>query len=100
MIAGIYRTTIIVLVPQGAATIKALIRFGIVKHAEQLLHARSQQIISAAIHDRKFVPAHKLFTTMSSDEFKMGKKIPLLVMRRGIKCDIQKLDSQLLNNIA
>ena len=54
----------------------------------------------AAIHDRKFVPAHKLFTTMSSDEFKMGKKIPLLVMRRGIKCDIQKLDSQLLNNIA
>ena len=49
MIAGIYRTTIIVLVPQGAATIKALIRFGIVKHAEQLLHARSQQIISAAI---------------------------------------------------
>ena len=34
------------------------------------------------------------------DEFKMGKKIPLLVMRRGIKCDIQKLDSQLLNNIA
>ena len=54
----------------------------------------------AAIHDRKFVPAHKLFTTMSSDEFKMGKKIPLLIMRRGIKCDIQKLDSQLLNNIA
>lgn len=41
-----------------------------------------------------------LFTTMSSDEFKMGKKIPLLIMRRGIKCDIQKLDSQLLNNIA
>lgn len=32
--------------------------------------------------------------------FKMGKKIPLLIMRRGIKCDIQKLDSQLLNNIA
>jgi hypothetical protein len=55
---------------------------------------------AADIHDRKFVPAHKLFTTMSSDEFKMGKKIPLLVMRRGIKCDIQKLDSQLLNNIA
>lgn len=47
--AVIYRTTIIVLVPQGVATIKALIRFGIVKHAEQLLHARSQQIISAPI---------------------------------------------------
>ena len=27
-----------------------------------------------AIHDRKFVPAHKLFATMSSDEFKNGQK--------------------------
>lgn len=49
LIAGIYRTLIIVLVPQGAATIKALIRFGIVKHAEQLFNARCQQIISAPI---------------------------------------------------
>ena len=48
----------------------------------------------------QIILAHKLFATMSSDEFKIGKKIPLLVMRRGIKCDIQKLDSQLLNNIA
>ena len=54
----------------------------------------------ATIHDSQLVPAHKFFATMSSDEFKMGKKIPLLIMRRGIKCDIQKLDSQLLNNIA
>lgn len=41
-----------------------------------------------------------LSATMSSDEFKIGKKIPLLVMRRGIKYDIQKLGSQLFNNIA
>lgn len=54
----------------------------------------------SAVHDSQFILAHKLFATMSSDEFKIGKKIPLLVMRRGIKCDIQKLDSQLLNNIA
>ena len=54
----------------------------------------------AAIHHRKLVRRHQIFATMSSDEFKIGKKIPLLVMRRGIKCDIQKLDSQLLNNIA
>ena len=48
----------------------------------------------------KQLEVSELFATMSSDEFKIGKKIPLLVMRRGIKCDIQKLDSQLLNNIA
>ena len=54
----------------------------------------------AVVQQPHLVRGHKLFTTMSSDEFKMGKKIPLLIMRRGIKCDIQKLDSQLLNNIA
>lgn len=35
-----------------------------------------------------FPELRKIFATMSSDEFKIGKKIPLLVMRRGIKCDI------------
>ena len=63
-------------------------------------NASQLQDAFAAVHDCQFIPAHKLFATMSSDEFKIGKKIPLLVMRRGIKCDIQKLDSQLLNNIA
>ena len=63
-------------------------------------HTTQLEDTLAAVHDGQFVLAHKLFTTMSSDEFKMGKKIPLLIMRRGIKCDIQKLDSQLLNNIA
>ena len=47
-----------------------------------------------------FVRREQFFATMSSDEFKIGKKIPLLVMRRGIKYDIQKLGSQLFNNIA
>ena len=51
----------------------------------------------ATIHDCNLVLTHKLFTTMSSDEFKMGN---LFIMRRDIKCDIQKPDSQLLNNIA
>ena len=32
----------------------------------------------AAIHDRKFVPAHKLFATMSSDELKKAIKEILL----------------------
>ena len=32
---------------------------------------------------RDLTLTHQLFTTMSSDEFKMGKKIPLLIMRRG-----------------
>ena len=63
-------------------------------------HTTQLQDALAAVHDGQLILAHKLFTTMSSDEFKMGKKIPLLIMRRGIKCDIQKLDSQLLNNIA
>ena len=54
----------------------------------------------AAVHDCQLILRHEFFATMSSDEFKIGKKIPPLVMRRGIKCDIQKLDSQLLNNIA
>ena len=63
-------------------------------------HTTQLQDALAAVHDGQLILAHKLFATMSSDEFKIGKKIPLLVMRRGIKCDIQKLDSQLLNNIA
>lgn len=61
--------------------------------------ANEQQRI-AVVQLSNLVRGQQLFTTMSSDEFKMGKKIPLLIMRRGIKCDIQKLDSQLLNNIA
>ena len=67
---------------------------------EERAHTSKLQDTFPAVHDRDFVLRHKLFATMSSDEFKIGKKIPLLVMRRGIKCDIQKLDSQLLNNIA
>ena len=63
-------------------------------------HTAQLEDALAAVHDGQLVLAHQLFATMSSDEFKIGKKIPLLVMRRGIKCDIQKLDSQLLNNIA
>ena len=31
----------------------------------------------AAVHHCQFVLGHQLFTTMSSDEFKMGKKIAL-----------------------
>ena len=67
---------------------------------EERPHTTQLENTLAAVHDGQFILAHKLFATMSSDEFKIGKKIPLLVMRRGIKCDIQKLDSQLLNNIA
>ena len=58
------------------------------------------QNAAAGGHNRQFIHAFKFFATMSSDEFKIGKKIPLLVMRRGIKYDIQKLGSQLFNNIA
>lgn len=68
--------------------------------AEKGPHALHLQDALAVVHDSQFILAHQFFATMSSDEFKIGKKIPLLVMRRGIKCDIQKLDSQLLNNIA
>ena len=32
----------------------------------------------AAVHDCQFITAHKLFATMSSDEFKKGKKITTL----------------------
>ena len=67
---------------------------------EERPHTTQLEDALSAVHDSQFILAHKLFATMSSDEFKIGKKIPLLVMRRGIKCDIQKLDSQLLNNIA
>ena len=63
-------------------------------------HTAQLEDAFVAAHRGKLVHGHELFATMSSDEFKIGKKIPLLVMRRGIKCDIQKLDSQLLNNIA
>ena len=54
----------------------------------------------APVQDGKLIHTGQVFATMSSDEFKIGKKIPLLVMRRGIKYDIQKLGSQLFNNIA
>ena len=67
---------------------------------EEGAHAAKLQDALAAAQHRKLVLAHQLFATMSSDEFKIGKKIPLLVMRRGIKYDIQKLGSQLFNNIA
>ena len=29
----------------------------------------------AAVHDGQLIPAHQLFATMSSDEFKKGQKI-------------------------
>ena len=32
----------------------------------------------AAVHDSQLILAHKLFATMSSDEFKIGKKMTLL----------------------
>ena len=63
-------------------------------------HTAQLEDTLAAVHDSQLILAHQLFATKSSGEFKMGKIIPLLIMRRGIKCDIQKLDSQLLNNIA
>ena len=56
--------------------------------------------VTRAVVRNRFIRRVRLFATMSSDEFKIGKKIPLLVMRRGIKYDIQKLGSQLFNNIA
>ena len=61
--------------------------------------ANEQQRV-AVVQLPHLVRGQQLFATMSSDEFKIGKKIPLLVMRRGIKYDIQKLGSQLFNNIA
>ena len=67
---------------------------------EERPHTAQLEDALAAVHNGQFILAHKLFATMSSDEFKIGKKIPLLVMRRGIKYDIQKLGSQLFNNIA
>ena len=67
---------------------------------EKRSHASKLQNTLGSVHDGDLILRHQFFATMSSDEFKIGKKIPLLVMRRGIKCDIQKLDSQLLNNIA
>ena len=67
---------------------------------EERPHTTQLEDALATVHDGQFILAHKLFATMSSDEFKIGKKIPLLVMRRGIKYDIQKLGSQLFNNIA
>lgn len=68
--------------------------------AQKWAHTTKLQDALAAIQNCQLIPAHKFFATMSSDEFKIGKKMPLLVMRRGIKYDIQKLGSQLFNNIA
>ena len=67
---------------------------------EKRSHASKLQNTLGSVHDGDLVLRHQFFATMSSDEFKIGKKIPLLVMRRGIKYDIQKLGSQLFNNIA
>ena len=67
---------------------------------EERAHTPQHEDTLASVHHCQFVLCHQLFATMSSDEFKIGKKIPLLVMRRGIKYDIQKLGSQLFNNIA
>jgi len=68
--------------------------------AQKRAHTTKLQDALAAIQNCQLIQAHKFFATMSSDEFKIGKKMPLLVMRRGIKYDIQKLGSQLFNNIA
>ena len=38
----------------------------------------------AAVHDSQFVPAHKLFDTMSSDEFKNGQKNNPPRLREGL----------------
>ena len=62
--------------------------------------AADEQQRIAVVQLSHLVRCQQLSATMSSDEFKIGKKIPLLVMRRGIKYDIQKLGSQLFNNIA
>ena len=62
--------------------------------------AADEQQRIAVVQLPHLVRGQQLLATMSSDEFKIGKKIPLLVMRRGIKYDIQKLGSQLFNNIA
>ncbi len=62
--------------------------------------AADEQQRIAVVQLSHLVWGQQLSATMSSDEFKIGKKIPLLVMRRGIKYDIQKLGSQLFNNIA
>ena len=67
---------------------------------EKRSHASKLQNTLGSVHDGDLVLRQQFFATMSSDEFKIGKKIPLLVMRRGIKYDIQKLGSQLFNNIA
>lgn len=37
-------------------------------------NASQLQDAFAAVHDCQFIPAHKLFAIMSSDEFKKGKK--------------------------
>lgn len=41
--------------------------------AEEWPDTAQLQDTLAAIHDRKFVPAHKFFATMSSDELKKDK---------------------------
>ena len=42
---------------------------------QERTHAAKLQDALAAIHHGQLIPAHELFATMSSDEFKKGKKI-------------------------
>ena len=87
------------LVGVGKVLVAGMLRY-IKLVAEKRPHPSKLQDTLASVHYRDLILGHQLFATMSSDEFKIGKKIPLLVMRRGIKYDIQKLGSQLFNNIA
>ena len=45
----------------------------------------------AAIHDSQLIPAHKLFATMSSDEFKNGKKILPFHLKRELNRELKAL---------
>ncbi len=50
---------------------------------EERAHTSKLQDTFPAVHDRDFVLRHKLFATMSSDEFKKGKKITPLRQEKG-----------------
>jgi len=87
------------LIVVGELSVFGMLR-NVVFVTEKRSHTSKLQNTLGSVHDGDLVLRQQFFATMSSDEFKIGKKIPLLVMRRGIKYDIQKLGSQLFNNIA
>ena len=50
---------------------------------EERPHTTQLEDTLASVHDSQFILAHKLFATMSSDEFKKGKKITVKMSKSG-----------------